>query len=85
LPSGSIQGDPEKKSFKAFGQDTQKIFTIWSALQHKEYVDFSALLFGLPSRRCPWLSNGIKFIQIGQAVPKIWTIRSVFLEDYSSH
>ena len=76
MPSRSIQGNPFKKSFKAFGQDTQKIFTIRSAPQHKGCVDFAALILKLPRQRCAWLSNGTKFIQIGQVVPKIWTIRS---------
>ena len=76
LPSGHTRGDLFKKSFKAFGQDTQKIFTIRSAPQHKGYVDFAALLLKLPRRRCAWLSNGTKFIQIGPVVPKIWTIRT---------
>jgi len=76
LPSGHTRGDLFKKSFKAFGQDTQKIFTIRSAPQHKGYVDFAALILKLPRQRCAWLSNGTKFIQIGKVVPKIWTIRS---------
>ncbi|KAJ7193900.1 hypothetical protein GGX14DRAFT_405060 [Mycena pura] len=76
LPSGNIQGNSFKKSFKAFGEDTQKISTIWSAPEHKKYVDFAALLLELPSWRRAWLSNGTKFIQIGPVVPKIWTIRT---------
>jgi len=51
LPSENLQGKSFKKSFKAFGQGTQKIFTIWSAQQHKECVEFAALLLELPRQR----------------------------------
>ena len=73
----TFKGEMFKKNFKRFGQETQKIFTIRSAAQHKGYVDFAALLLKLPRLRCAWLSNATKFIQIGPVVPKIWTIRTI--------
>ena len=71
----TLEGTCLKKSFKAFDQDTQ-IFTISVRTKAQKLCGLCCSALKLPRRRCVWLFNGTTFIQIGQVVPKIWTIRS---------